>query len=301
MSVVNFINYGSSAIDYERLTLDRLISEVTDSGQRFLDWLNVEGSPRLTYNHQDSIVINEGSWDFRTISLRIRFDLISREYHTFNNFWQYSPRPPLSFIIATNYRYPINPYNQQAQMLDVIQELKRHLYTELLTHLNNIYFPDTDPIDQIQLFERERPRNHLTCQFYDEISTFTLADFNNIRDLYRVEINWAERIHGDWFFEDNLEATERAKTLLLENLTPIQQCDYEQNKYFYCTGSDGDLYKILERSQINVRKQVGGQWLRMCVVLADSVPTPDLMLAQKILIETDQQTFDNTAILHGYE
>ena len=104
-----------------------------------------------------------------------------------------------------------------------------------------------------------------------------------------------------WNFEPysvtiDSSASKRARQLLLENLDKKQKKDYTKNRQFKVIGSLGGKYTITHKNQINVIDAAGNA---LCVVTRDLVPTEDLLLVQKLLIETDEDEFLRVAINWG--
>jgi hypothetical protein len=86
-------------------------------------------------------------------------------------------------------------------------------------------------------------------------------------------------------------AHQKSIELLKTWLSPEQIKDFEANRYFYVTGSHGGYYRINEGTISNVlRISCNGaiSLKNMCVVPACVTSTGDVMLAQKIMLETDE-------------
>jgi len=83
-------------------------------------------------------------------------------------------------------------------------------------------------------------------------------------------------------------ANEKAKELLLSVLTADQRIDFLHRGSFRVEGSKGGKYQIQTGYSGNVRR--GRR--RYCGHLSDGqIPAYDHMLAQKLLIETDEEAF----------
>lgn len=83
-------------------------------------------------------------------------------------------------------------------------------------------------------------------------------------------------------------ANEKAKTLLLAMLTDKQKHDFHRHNRFTVRGSKGGEYEIQTGYAGNVRS--GRR--RYCGHLPDArIPQFDHMLAQKLMIETDEEAF----------
>lgn len=91
-----------------------------------------------------------------------------------------------------------------------------------------------------------------------------------------------------------------ARSLLYRWLSRDQKRDLERVGRFEVTGSDGRRFRIHQWVGGNVEEMGdSGEWeTSHCVVPEDagSVPVHDLMLAQKVLIESDVEAFRKTAV-----
>jgi hypothetical protein len=86
-------------------------------------------------------------------------------------------------------------------------------------------------------------------------------------------------------------ADRRASTLLKEWLTPEQCVQYERLGVFDVRGSDsGTRYRIRSAGQMNVGQldEEGRRVAVLCFLPEKYVPVSDVMLAQKIVLETDE-------------
>jgi hypothetical protein len=84
----------------------------------------------------------------------------------------------------------------------------------------------------------------------------------------------------------------KAKVLLKEWLSPEQLVQYERNRWFEVVGSKtGKRYRIQERQQQNVYElDAKGRPIRgWCFMPKGRLATGDVMLAQKIALETDEK------------
>jgi len=84
----------------------------------------------------------------------------------------------------------------------------------------------------------------------------------------------------------------KAKALLKEWLSPEQLVQYERNRWFEVVGSKtGKRYRIQERQQQNVYElDAEGRPIRgWCFMPKGPLATGDVMLAQKIALETDEK------------
>lgn len=93
-----------------------------------------------------------------------------------------------------------------------------------------------------------------------------------------------------------LEGVRRARQLLTECLSPQQLEEFETHGYFHTVGADGHLYRIEKGYGHNVfRVENGRDVAEYCIINTEMVPDYDLMLAQKLLLETSPGQFEATA------
>lgn len=89
-------------------------------------------------------------------------------------------------------------------------------------------------------------------------------------------------------------ARKKARTLLRKNLTRKEWQEFSKEKTFHVTGSDGRTYRISHQIGSNVTLVVGGQDVaRYCLVPKGNgwIPEPDMMLAVKLMLETNARSF----------
>jgi hypothetical protein len=89
-----------------------------------------------------------------------------------------------------------------------------------------------------------------------------------------------------------LLARARALTLLEEWLSPEQRACYERFRYFDVVGSDtGTHYRIHYGTQTNIEElsHAGQRVCRWCFVPEGNLVAGDVMLAQKIALETNER------------
>lgn len=98
-----------------------------------------------------------------------------------------------------------------------------------------------------------------------------------------------------------LEAEARAEKLLVENLSLQQRLQYEKEKMFVVNGKSGYRYRIRKGRVANVDMidRSGKIEHRLCAHPSDAVPDYDTMLAQKLLLEDDEQRFIAVANKHS--
>jgi len=95
-------------------------------------------------------------------------------------------------------------------------------------------------------------------------------------------------------------ANAKAKALLHSNLTREQRWDLRATRSFTITGKDGRTYRITEGSSTNVELlENGAPIMRFCVVAKGvRLPVYDLMLAQKLMLESNPEGFWKIAVVH---
>jgi hypothetical protein len=87
------------------------------------------------------------------------------------------------------------------------------------------------------------------------------------------------------------EADLRAQVLLRAWLSPAQLAQYNRSGHFEVTGSCGTLYRIRRDRQMNLDELdgAGSRVAVWCFGPEGHLPIDDVMLAQKIALETDEQ------------
>lgn len=86
----------------------------------------------------------------------------------------------------------------------------------------------------------------------------------------------------------------RSKKLLLRHLDPRQRIQLRRKGHFDVQGSRGNIYRISKSFPFNVRLagDAGRSRVFFCMEAEDwSVPKWDVMLGQKLLIESDEGEF----------
>lgn len=126
------------------------------------------------------------------------------------------------------------------------------------------------------------------------------------------ELTQAERAHNAKIAEDlatrnkelerlRNEAEARAEKLLLENLDLQQRLDYEKSKSFVVHGRAGWRFRIRAGRMGNVDAidKSGKVKHRLCAHPNVMLPNCDTMLAQKLLLEDNQDSFMRIANKHA--
>jgi hypothetical protein len=93
------------------------------------------------------------------------------------------------------------------------------------------------------------------------------------------------------------EADKRAEELLVKNLDKEQRKQFEKEGKFKVVLHDGKFFEIYKGWSGNVRElsKDGKPIARLCIHPQERVPLADLMLAQKLMLETNRELFEKTA------
>jgi hypothetical protein len=83
----------------------------------------------------------------------------------------------------------------------------------------------------------------------------------------------------------------RAEALLWVWLSPGQQKQYRARRWFEVTTASGRRYRVLRGGVVRVDPRGSGY----CIEATSPVPVADEMLANKLLLETDERRFLATA------
>lgn len=120
-----------------------------------------------------------------------------------------------------------------------------------------------------------------------------------IRHMPQPQFVWHHENHEavieetERLYEARKQARERAEQLLVSCLSPSQRQQYEENSTFTVTGQSGEHYTIHSFSAYNVTSPT---W-SFCAGPQD-VPICDQMLAQKLMLETEEVQFLRIANKH---
>lgn len=151
--------------------------------------------------------------------------------------------------------------------------------------------------DEAVPLNREHP-----CAVIEQICHGDFSFFDRQRRAYTLRQSASERYHK----QDQERANDRARKLLLSCLNPNQRLEFEACNMFHVRTRRGETFRIIAKPQHNVfrlepmhrddepllRKAV----MEYCLVHQDSrIPVYDLMLAQKLLLETDPEKFVSLA------
>ncbi len=129
----------------------------------------------------------------------------------------------------------------------------------------------------------------MTQQIVLAISSFAMALLGTLL-LSALSLVVARSGSGARTFRFETEA--RALTLLKEWLSPKQRACYERFRYFDVVGSDtGTNYRIHHGNQTNIEElsNTGQHVCKWCFVPDGDLVAGDVMLAQKIALETNER------------
>jgi hypothetical protein len=87
------------------------------------------------------------------------------------------------------------------------------------------------------------------------------------------------------------QARLRAEALLWAWLSPAQRRQYRARRWFEVTAASGRRYRILRGGVVRLHPRGSGY----CIEATSPVPVADEMLADKLLLETDERRFLATA------
>jgi hypothetical protein len=87
------------------------------------------------------------------------------------------------------------------------------------------------------------------------------------------------------------EARLRAEALLWDWLSPAQRKQYRTRRWFEVTTASGRRYRVLRGGVVRLHPR-GSAY---CIEATSPVPVADEMLANKLLLETDERRFLATA------
>jgi hypothetical protein len=86
------------------------------------------------------------------------------------------------------------------------------------------------------------------------------------------------------------QAKLRAEALLWAWLSPAQRSQYRARRWFEVTTASGRRYRVLRGAVVRLPRGSG-----YCIEATSPVPVADEMLANKLLLETDERRFLATA------
>ncbi len=102
----------------------------------------------------------------------------------------------------------------------------------------------------------------------------------------------ADPLMDGGFFADR-RACERSLKLLEQCLSPAQRAEFARTSAFKVRGQSGQVYRITYGtiSNVEVIGPSGAVCGRLCAAPAGTLPTPAVMLAQKLMLETREAEF----------
>lgn len=194
----------------------------------------------------------------------------------------------------------------------------RHTYS-ISDSVPAISYPSHDMIEitvrknRSFAFRRPMPAEEV---FYDPAMSKSFLDSikSFIREHYTRHFSSEVRIEGHrwedgWFIYDDIisvaptpQKNERAEALLLSQCDDEQVAQYKKHNYIIVCGHEtGNTYRIRYAYQINIDVLDGSRVLYKLCTVADpelnaGMPIEDNMLAQKTLIELNEQEFLDIAI-----
>lgn len=94
-----------------------------------------------------------------------------------------------------------------------------------------------------------------------------------------------------------IAAEARARELLLSVLSDQQREEYERTKAFRVKAADGKEYRLKHGWAGNVEEldEFGKAIARLCIHPSAAIPEADNLVAQKLMIETDPESFRRIA------
>lgn len=152
----------------------------------------------------------------------------------------------------------------------------------------------TPPDEPTQLF-----------QYYTDggllVQDFPIEKAWEVHELTKAwQVEWAFHLFDRIRTGDG--PAQKAKLLLYNHLTLEQIASLEEDGYFDVLGGDGLEYRIKESSHMNIYLLVDGAPAAMfCLVSTSSIPTSDLLLAQKFMLESCPEEVWKTANRWIYE
>lgn len=111
------------------------------------------------------------------------------------------------------------------------------------------------------------------------------------------EENYAERVALNQIHTRGIpkRARIKARALLHYNLTKEQRWDLRASKSFTIVAKDGRTYRIREHQTVQLLDEQGQATHALCVVPKENhglgIPAHDIMLAQKLMLESDPTAF----------
>lgn len=103
----------------------------------------------------------------------------------------------------------------------------------------------------------------------------------------------ARRMRVDSALWADQRAYRRARRLLRRSLTPAQRLEFDRRRSFTLQAPSGTTYRIGYAASLNIEVlcPAGKVRYRLCAVPEGLLPIPDIMLAQKLMLETQEADF----------
>lgn len=98
-----------------------------------------------------------------------------------------------------------------------------------------------------------------------------------------------------------VRAHARARALLHRHLTREQRFELKRTRGFRMKDRAGRLYHVTEGTSTNIYIEHEGTKYALCVIPTEKLPLPDVLLAQKIMLETDPEAFIRLARVRNTE
>lgn len=92
---------------------------------------------------------------------------------------------------------------------------------------------------------------------------------------------------------------DEARELLLACLNPAQRAEFERTRAFTVRGQSGRTYRITYGTMANIEVFTpGGAFAYRLCAAPRELPTPSVMLAQKLMLESCEAEFIEIAVRH---
>jgi hypothetical protein len=142
---------------------------------------------------------------------------------------------------------------------------------------------DEDPADLILMMCRQQAH---------PVVREALARQQRVRDEFRGR----QRAELEVLRLEQAEFDARALKLLLTFLSPDQQAELRASRHFHVRAKNGALFRIDAKPHQNIFMiENGKEVTQYCVVSKSSIPVYDLMLAQKLMLESNFEEFTRLA------
>lgn len=171
------------------------------------------------------------------------------------------------------------------------------LYCELTGHRFEVLV-DTSTAHTVRtaFLEIGRRLAHSSIVYDNEIHQFIIDSYELAMRRgvpHATRMNHYSQLFGSNIQEKSDETKLRAKELLLSCLTESQKEDFLKTERFIVTGSLGTRYRIEAHQMYNIRKLDDRYNVvaRYCALPTQRLPVYDVMLAQKCVLETDEEQF----------